>query len=88
MIAARFEYLEGIRTRYSFTLDRMFELDAPLAGEMSGHMFFEDRYLGFDDATYAACAAAVHCGISPAASPKSRRGSSSRRACSPPWSSS
>jgi phosphomannomutase/phosphoglucomutase len=28
---------------------------AVLAGEMSGHMFFGDRYFGFDDATYAAC---------------------------------
>ena len=26
-----------------------------LAGEMSGHMFFADRYFGFDDAIYAAC---------------------------------
>jgi phosphomannomutase / phosphoglucomutase len=26
-----------------------------LAGEMSGHMFFADRYYGFDDALYAAC---------------------------------
>ena len=28
---------------------------AELAGEMSGHMFFADRYFGFDDAMYAAC---------------------------------
>jgi phosphomannomutase / phosphoglucomutase len=28
---------------------------AELAGEMSGHMFFADRYFGFDDALYAAC---------------------------------
>src|SRR5205807_9459082 len=28
---------------------------AELAGEMSGHMFFKDRYYGFDDALYAAC---------------------------------
>ena len=28
---------------------------AELAGEMSGHMFFADRYYGFDDALYAAC---------------------------------
>ncbi|MFP3999631.1 MAG: phosphomannomutase, partial [Desulfobacterales bacterium] len=26
-----------------------------LAGEMSGHMFFADRYFGFDDAVYASC---------------------------------
>jgi len=28
---------------------------AELAGEMSGHMFFADRYYGFDDALYASC---------------------------------
>ena len=33
---------------------RMKELEAPLAGEMSGHIFIADDYLGFDDAIYAA----------------------------------
>lgn len=33
---------------------RMKELGAPLAGEMSGHIFFADRWFGFDDALYAA----------------------------------
>ncbi|HEV2300780.1 MAG TPA: phosphomannomutase/phosphoglucomutase [Stellaceae bacterium] len=33
---------------------RLAELKAPLAGEMSGHLFFADRYYGFDDAVYAA----------------------------------
>ncbi|MBZ2189069.1 phosphomannomutase/phosphoglucomutase [Alcanivorax sp. JB21] len=33
---------------------RMRETGAPLAGEMSGHMFFADRWYGFDDALYAA----------------------------------
>jgi phosphomannomutase/phosphoglucomutase len=33
----------------------MKEEHAELAGEMSGHMFFADRYYGFDDAIYAAC---------------------------------
>jgi phosphomannomutase/phosphoglucomutase len=33
---------------------RMKEENAVLAGEMSGHMFFADRYFGFDDAVYAA----------------------------------
>jgi phosphomannomutase/phosphoglucomutase len=33
----------------------MKEEHAELAGEMSGHMFFADRYHGFDDALYAAC---------------------------------
>jgi phosphomannomutase len=32
----------------------MAEIGAPLAGEMSGHIFFADRYYGFDDALYAA----------------------------------
>ena len=32
----------------------MAELGAPLAGEMSGHIFFADRYYGYDDALYAA----------------------------------
>jgi len=34
---------------------KMQETGALLAGEMSGHMFFADRYFGFDDAIYAAC---------------------------------
>ena len=33
---------------------KMAEVGAPLAGEMSGHIFFADRYYGFDDALYAA----------------------------------
>jgi phosphomannomutase/phosphoglucomutase len=33
----------------------MKEEKAVLAGEMSGHMFFADRYFGYDDAIYAAC---------------------------------
>src|SRR5919112_939148 len=32
----------------------MKETGAPLAGEMSGHIFFKDRWYGFDDALYAA----------------------------------
>jgi phosphomannomutase/phosphoglucomutase len=34
---------------------KMRETGALLAGEMSGHLFFADRYFGFDDAIYAAC---------------------------------
>lgn len=34
---------------------RMKELDVKFAGEMSGHVFLADRYLGFDDAIYASC---------------------------------
>jgi phosphomannomutase len=40
---------------YTLLKARMRELDAPLAGEMSGHLFFNDRWFGFDDATYSAC---------------------------------
>ncbi len=41
-------------TGHSVIKARMAELGAELAGEMSGHMFFADRYYGFDDALYAA----------------------------------
>ena len=43
------------KTGHSLIKKKMKEEDAELAGEMSGHMFFKDRYFGFDDATYAAC---------------------------------
>ncbi|NKB60069.1 MAG: phosphomannomutase [Alphaproteobacteria bacterium] len=41
-------------TGHSIIKSRMAELSAPLAGEMSGHIFFADHYYGFDDALYAA----------------------------------
>ncbi len=41
-------------TGHSIIKAKMAELSAPLAGEMSGHIFFADRYYGFDDALYAA----------------------------------
>jgi phosphomannomutase / phosphoglucomutase len=43
------------KTGHSLIKARMQETKAELAGEMSGHMFFADRYYGFDDALYAAC---------------------------------
>jgi phosphomannomutase/phosphoglucomutase len=43
------------KTGHSLIKAKMKEEQAALAGEMSGHLFFADRYLGFDDATYAAC---------------------------------
>ncbi len=43
------------KTGHALIKEKMKELDAPLAGEMSGHIFFSDRYYGFDDALYAAC---------------------------------
>jgi phosphomannomutase len=42
------------RTGHSLIKAKMAEIGAPLAGEMSGHIFFADRYFGFDDALYAA----------------------------------
>jgi phosphomannomutase len=42
------------RTGHSLIKTKMAETHAPLAGEMSGHIFFADRYYGYDDALYAA----------------------------------
>ncbi|HEX6243730.1 MAG TPA: phosphomannomutase/phosphoglucomutase [Polyangiales bacterium] len=42
------------RTGHSLIKKKMKEEHALLAGEMSGHMFFADRFFGFDDAVYAA----------------------------------
>ena len=42
------------KTGHSLIKKKMKEESALLAGEMSGHMFFADRYFGYDDATYAA----------------------------------
>jgi phosphomannomutase len=43
------------RSGYPLMKQRMQEVDAPLAGEMSGHVVFRDRWFGFDDGTYAGC---------------------------------
>jgi phosphomannomutase len=42
------------RTGHSLIKAKMAETGAPLAGEMSGHIFFADHWYGFDDALYAA----------------------------------
>jgi phosphomannomutase len=42
------------RTGHSLIKTLMADTGAPLAGEMSGHVFFADRYYGYDDALYAA----------------------------------
>ena len=42
------------KTGHSLVKAKMKETKAPLAGEMSGHIFFADKYYGFDDALYAA----------------------------------
>jgi len=43
------------KTGHGYIKDKMKETNALLAGEMSGHTFFKDRYYGFDDAIYAGC---------------------------------
>lgn len=43
------------KTGHSLIKAKMKETKADLAGEMSGHMFFMNRWFGFDDAIYAAC---------------------------------
>ena len=42
------------KTGHSLIKSKMKETHAPLAGEMSGHIFFADQYYGFDDALYGA----------------------------------
>ncbi len=42
------------KTGHSLIKAKMAELGAPFAGEMSAHLFFADRYYGYDDALYAA----------------------------------
>ncbi len=42
------------KTGHSLIKSKMKEVGSPLAGEMSGHVFFKHRYYGFDDALYAA----------------------------------
>ncbi|MGV3512127.1 MAG: phosphoglucomutase/phosphomannomutase PgmG [Novosphingobium sp.] len=55
---ARIAELGGVplmwKTGHSPIKSKMKETSAPLAGEMSGHMFFADKYFGYDDALYAA----------------------------------
>ncbi|MGH7917999.1 MAG: phosphomannomutase/phosphoglucomutase, partial [Candidatus Binataceae bacterium] len=41
------------KTGHSLIKSKLKQENAALAGEMSGHMFFNDRYYGFDDAIYA-----------------------------------
>lgn len=43
------------KTGHGYIKDKMKETNAIIAGEMSGHTFFKDRYYGFDDAIYAGC---------------------------------
>lgn len=43
------------KTGHGYIKSKMKETGAILAGEMSGHIFFKDKYYGFDDAVYAGC---------------------------------
>ncbi len=43
------------KTGHSLVKAKMKEVDSPLGGEMSGHIFFKERWFGFDDGTYAGC---------------------------------
>ena len=43
------------KTGHSLIKGKMKETKAAIAGEMSGHIFFGDRYYGFDDAIYSSC---------------------------------
>ncbi|HJD65001.1 MAG TPA: phosphomannomutase/phosphoglucomutase [Rickettsia endosymbiont of Diachasma alloeum] len=58
LIADRIKSYDGQpiiwRTGHPFIKSKMAEAKALLAGEMSGHIFFADKYFGFDDAIYAA----------------------------------
>ena len=46
---------EMYKTGHSLVKARMKQVDSPLGGEMSGHIFFKERWFGFDDGTYAGC---------------------------------
>ena len=43
------------KTGHSLIKAQMKAIDSPLGGEMSGHVFFKERWFGFDDGTYAGC---------------------------------
>ena len=43
------------KTGHSLVKAQMKAVNSPLGGEMSGHIFFKERWYGFDDGTYAAC---------------------------------
>ena len=43
------------KTGHSLIKAKMKEINSPLGGEMSGHIFFKERWFGFDDGAYAGC---------------------------------
>ena len=48
------------KTGHSHMKKRMKDIDSPMAGEMSGHIFIADQYYGFDDALYVAMRVITH----------------------------
>jgi phosphomannomutase len=54
------------KTGHSLIKTKMLETNAPLAGEMSGHIFFKHRYYGYDDALYAALRLLFTASLAPA----------------------
>jgi phosphomannomutase len=54
-IAAAGGVPEMYKTGHSLIKARMKQNGSPLGGEMSGHIFFKERWFGFDDGTYAGC---------------------------------
>lgn len=54
-IQARGGHIIMWKTGHSVLKEKMKETKAVLAGELSGHIFFADRYFGYDDAIYASC---------------------------------
>lgn len=59
VVPTEFERAGGVpvmwKTGHSLVKEKMRETEAPIAGELSGHLCFADDYYGFDDALYAAC---------------------------------
>ena len=49
------------KTGHSWIKEKMHKANAPLAGEMSGHVFYREGYYGFDDATFAALKMLEYC---------------------------
>jgi phosphomannomutase len=56
-LAPEIEAADGVplmyKTGHSLIKAKMKEVNSPLGGEMSGHIFFKERWYGFDDGTYA-----------------------------------
>jgi phosphomannomutase len=82
------------KTGHSLIKARMKEVDSPLGGEMSGHIFFKERWFGFDDGSYAgarlleilsrhANPGAVLEGLPTSFPPRAERGLRRRRAAPP-----